>query len=74
VPCMRCSNGKYKYGVHGNCNFDTLGQCHEAEQAIHAKENKKDYGHPASCECPGCAGYSASDAYNPELDRSTHYN
>jgi hypothetical protein len=71
---MRCSNGKYKYGEHGNCNFDTLAKCQEAEQAIHAREGAKDYGHPVNCECPGCMGYSASDAYNPELDRASHYN
>jgi hypothetical protein len=38
---MKCSNGKYKYGEHGNCQFDTLKACREAEQAIHAQENSK---------------------------------
>lgn len=122
MPCMRCSNGKYKYGVHGNCQFDTLDKCEAAAAAIHinnptSKEtvmdskkpkkkpplstivsapgphgpipepnpgtpqivapvgnSNKEYGHPASCECPACIGYGAGDAYNPELDRSTHYN
>jgi hypothetical protein len=37
MPCIKCSNGKYKYGERGNCQFDTLAACREAEQAIHAK-------------------------------------
>jgi hypothetical protein len=41
MPCYKCSNGKYKYGQRGNCQFDTLGACQEAEQAIHARENRK---------------------------------
>jgi len=41
MPCYKCSNGKYKYGEHGNCQFDTLGKCREAEQAIHARESNK---------------------------------
>jgi len=73
MPCMQCSNGKYKYGVHGNCQFDTLEQCHEAEQAIHARETAKEYGHPTACQCPGCVGYQTG-TYSQELDSSTHYN
>jgi hypothetical protein len=72
MPCMRCSNGKYKYGAHGNCQFDTLSQCRQAEQAIHARENVKDTGaHPMTCDCPNCMGYKS---YNAELDTGTHYN
>jgi hypothetical protein len=41
MPCYKCSNGKYKYGERGRCQFDTLEACHEAEQAIHARENQK---------------------------------
>lgn len=41
MPCIHCSNGKWKYGVHGNCQFDTLRQCKEAERAIKAKEARK---------------------------------
>jgi len=41
MPCYKCSNGKYKYGQRGNCQFDTLEACHKAEQAIHARENDK---------------------------------
>jgi hypothetical protein len=38
MPCIKCSNGKYKYGEHGNCEFDTLGKCKEAAAAIHIQE------------------------------------
>lgn len=53
-PCYECPNGKYKYGTRGDCNFDTLTKCKEAEMAINIqkinklKENltkiNKDYG------------------------------
>jgi hypothetical protein len=36
---MQCSNGKYKYGVHGNCQFDTLAKCKAAAAAIHIHES-----------------------------------
>jgi len=47
MPCMQCSNGKYKYGQHGNCQFDTLAKCEAAAAAIHinnpnAKETAMD--------------------------------
>lgn len=42
MPCYKCSNGKYKYGLRGNCQFDTLAACQKAEQAIHARENKNE--------------------------------
>jgi hypothetical protein len=35
---MRCSNGKYKYGEHGNCMFDTLAKCKAAAIAINISE------------------------------------
>ena len=40
MPCMKCANGKYKYGEHGNCVFDTLKACKAAAAAIHAKPKK----------------------------------
>jgi len=40
MPCYKCSNGKYKYGERGNCQFDTLAACEAAERAIHAQQNK----------------------------------
>jgi hypothetical protein len=42
MPCYKCSNGKYKYGKRGNCQFDTLAACQAAERAIHAREENKD--------------------------------
>lgn len=41
MPCYKCSNGKYKYGENGRCQFDTLEACKAAEAAIHAREDKK---------------------------------
>jgi hypothetical protein len=38
MPCIKCSNGKWKYGEHGNCQFDTLKACRAAEAAIHIQE------------------------------------
>lgn len=35
MPCMKCANGKWKYGEHGNCQFDTLAACKAAAAAIH---------------------------------------
>lgn len=29
MPCMQCANGKYKYGQHGRCNYDSLQECEE---------------------------------------------
>jgi len=35
MPCMKCANGKWKYGEGGNCVFDTLAACKAAAAAIH---------------------------------------
>jgi hypothetical protein len=35
MPCIKCANGKYKYGEHGNCQYDTLASCKAAAAAIH---------------------------------------
>jgi hypothetical protein len=69
MPCMKCSNGKWKYGVHGNCQFDTLDACHAAAAAIHIQEGKDMYPvqpvqpvqpmnphHDATCQCASCKG------------------
>jgi len=40
MPCYKCSNGKYKYGQEGNCQFDTLGSCEAAERAIYARKRR----------------------------------
>ena len=60
---MKCSNGKYKYGENGNCQFDTLEACHAAAAAIHIHEGKdmqptkpmNPY-HCETCECASCKG------------------
>lgn len=39
MPCMKCSNGKYKYGASGNCQFDTLEACKAAAAAIHIQNS-----------------------------------
>lgn len=60
MPCIKCNNGKYKYGERGRCQFDTLAACRAAEAAIHAKPKPKTKGDCGSaggcarCECPDC--------------------
>jgi hypothetical protein len=39
MPCIKCSNNKWKYGEKGNCQFKTLKACNAAAAAIHAKED-----------------------------------
>lgn len=41
MPCYKCSNGKWKYGEKGRCQFETLAACRKAEQAIHAQQQDK---------------------------------
>ena len=38
MPCMKCNNGKWKYGERGKCVFLTKERCEKARQAIHASE------------------------------------
>ena len=60
---MKCSNGKYKYGANGNCQFDTLEACHAAAAAIQIHEGKdmqptkpmNPY-HCETSECASCKG------------------
>ena len=40
MPCMKCNNGKYKYGEGGRCQFDTLAACEAAAAAIHIQKPK----------------------------------
>jgi len=42
MPCIKCSNDKWKYGEKGKCQFKTLESCKAASAAIHAKEKEKD--------------------------------
>ena len=41
MPCIKCSNGKWKYGQYGRCQFSTLSACQAAAAAIHAQEGRK---------------------------------
>jgi hypothetical protein len=41
MPCIKCSNGKWKYGEGGDCQFDTLESCQAAAAAIHIQEAAK---------------------------------
>lgn len=41
MPCIKCSNGKWKYGEKGKCQFKTLEACKKAAAAIHAEEDKR---------------------------------
>ena len=61
MPCMKCSNGKYKYGEHGNCVFDTLAACKAAAAAIHIHDTVNDsavvsvpVAHDMTCQCYKC--------------------
>lgn len=40
MPCMECSNGKWKYGANGNCQFESKAKCEQGRKAIHANEPK----------------------------------
>lgn len=50
MPCMKCSNGKWKYGERGRCQFDTLEACQAAAAAIHAQEKDLTTPQPGSEE------------------------
>jgi hypothetical protein len=68
MPCIKCSNGKWKYGERGNCQFDTLAACKAAAAAIHihepgphgpvAETSKQTVAklswHDDSCTCASC--------------------
>lgn len=41
MPCIKCKNGKYKYGKEGDCQFPSKKACEEARKAIHAQKGKK---------------------------------
>lgn len=49
MPCIKCSNGKWRYGEHGKCVFDTYEQCRRAEIAIIIDDKKL----PTLADC-GC--------------------
>ena len=32
MPCMKCENGKVKFGKTGSCEYDTIAECEEANK------------------------------------------
>lgn len=40
MPCFKCSNGKWKFGKKGRCQFNSKSHCQGAERAINAKKGK----------------------------------
>ncbi len=38
MPCIKCKNGKWKFGVLGRCQFDSKAHCERAARAIYAKK------------------------------------
>ena len=42
MPCIKCSNGKWKIGQKGKCVYKTKKKCEQALAAIHSDKNKKD--------------------------------
>lgn len=41
MPCLKCSNGKYKMGEDGNCKYSSKENCEKAQQAYHAKQGSE---------------------------------
>ena len=40
MPCIKCKNGKYKYGNTGKCKYDTKEQCEKDNPKKYNKMNK----------------------------------
>jgi hypothetical protein len=69
---MKCSNGMWKYGEHGNCQFDTLEACKRAEAAINAQNNPQTGG-PHSAHPEVVQNKLPVDPVNPDNTGSTDY-
>jgi len=37
MPCEECENGKYKWGKTGDCTYDTVAECEEANKDYYEK-------------------------------------
>ena len=48
MPCYKCENGKYKFGMTGACTYDTKAQCEAANKDYYAEETYNDYPKAAS--------------------------
>ena len=63
MPCMKCANGKWKYGANGNCVFDTLAACKAAAAAIHIQNPAKEMMPLPAVEVePGCSREDMTEA------------
>jgi hypothetical protein len=40
MPCTKCKEGKYKWGERGECEYDTMEECKEANPDHHYEEIK----------------------------------
>jgi len=40
MPCKECENGKYKWGETGECQYDTLQECENANSSYSEKHTK----------------------------------
>ena len=43
MPCYKCENGKYKFGLSGACTYDTKAQCEAANKDYYAEQTYDDY-------------------------------
>ena len=63
MPCIKCANGKWKYGANGNCQFDTLAACKAAAAAIHIQNPAKEMTPLPGVQVePGCTSEDMTDA------------
>ena len=37
MPCKKCKDGKYKWGNTGECKYDTIKECEEANKDYYEK-------------------------------------
>ena len=40
MPCKKCKDGKVKWGVTGECEYDTIAECEEANKDYYEKTTK----------------------------------
>ena len=40
MPCTKCEEGKYKWGERGDCEYDTLQECEDANSNYNYEEIK----------------------------------
>ena len=65
MPCLKCSNGKWRYGEHGKCVFDTYEQCRAAEIAIIIGDKKEQFPSLEDCGCYDIKDNTMSEKQKP---------